>query len=188
MIKLWLSRLVRFAINIVAVERNKLASLIRYILLKQVLGANVCKDIFIEHGFDIISPKNVTIKRAVSLGQNNKLLGFGKIVICEYVQTAIGLTIIAGTHNIDNFKSKGNQNVVIGPGCWIGANVTILGNVKIGRGSIIGAGALVNKDIPEFSVAVGVPAKVVKKRVPTQEIVCPFGIYTLEELMRLSDE
>jgi acetyltransferase-like isoleucine patch superfamily enzyme len=45
---------------------------------------------------------------------------------------------------------------------WIGANCTILGGVKIGDQAVIGAGAVVTKDIPPFSVAVGVPARVVR--------------------------
>lgn len=54
--------------------------------------------------------------------------------------------------------------VVIEDDVWLGAGATVLDGVKIGRGSIIGAGTLVTKDIPEYSVAVGVPAKVVKTR------------------------
>lgn len=55
------------------------------------------------------------------------------------------------------------QPIVIGDDCWLGANVTVLPGVTIGRGCTIGAGAVVSSDIPEYSVAVGVPAKVVKK-------------------------
>ncbi|QGY41956.1 maltose O-acetyltransferase [Pseudodesulfovibrio cashew] len=47
---------------------------------------------------------------------------------------------------------------------WIGANVVITSGVNIGHGSIIGAGAVVVRDIPPFSVAVGVPCRVVRKR------------------------
>lgn len=53
--------------------------------------------------------------------------------------------------------------VIIGDRVWIGENVTILPGVSIGAGAIIGAGAVVTKDIPANSIAVGVPAKVVKK-------------------------
>ena len=47
---------------------------------------------------------------------------------------------------------------------WIGSNVIILPNINIGKGSIIGAGSVVTKNIPEYSVAVGVPARVIKNR------------------------
>jgi acetyltransferase-like isoleucine patch superfamily enzyme len=47
---------------------------------------------------------------------------------------------------------------------WIGANAVILGGVRIGKGAIIGAGAVVTKDVPEMAIAVGVPAKVTKYR------------------------
>lgn len=52
--------------------------------------------------------------------------------------------------------------VIIGNHVWIGLNVTILSGVTIGDGAVIGAGAVVNKDVPPHSLAVGVPAKVVK--------------------------
>lgn len=53
--------------------------------------------------------------------------------------------------------------------CWIGGNVIILPGVTIGRGSTIGAGAVVTKDIPPYSVALGAPAKVVKKLQSVEE-------------------
>jgi len=54
--------------------------------------------------------------------------------------------------------------VSIGEGSWIGASVTILDGVTIGKGCVIGAGSLVTADIPDYGVAVGVPAKVVRTR------------------------
>jgi len=56
-----------------------------------------------------------------------------------------------------------NKEVKIEENVWIGDAVTILPGVHIGKGSIIGANSVVAKDIPEFSIAVGVPAKVIKK-------------------------
>ena len=58
-------------------------------------------------------------------------------------------------HNIKDIKIEDN--------CWIGGNVTILGGVVIGSGSVIGAGAVVTKNIPPNSIALGVPAKVVRE-------------------------
>ena len=56
-----------------------------------------------------------------------------------------------------------SKNVEIGDGCWIGEKVCILPGVNIGRQAIIGAGAVVTKSIPAYSIAVGNPAKVIKR-------------------------
>lgn len=53
--------------------------------------------------------------------------------------------------------------VIIKEGSWLGTRVTVCPGVTIGKNSVIGAGSVVTKDIPDYSVAVGVPAKVVKK-------------------------
>jgi lipopolysaccharide O-acetyltransferase len=55
------------------------------------------------------------------------------------------------------------EAVIISKNVWIGEGAKILKGVRIGEGAIIGAGAVVTKDIPEYSVAVGVPAKVIKQ-------------------------
>lgn len=55
-----------------------------------------------------------------------------------------------------------NAPIFIADDVWLGANVTILPGVKIGKGSIIGACSLVNKDVPSSSIAFGVPAKVIR--------------------------
>lgn len=54
--------------------------------------------------------------------------------------------------------------IEIGEDVWLGAHTIVLPGVKIGDGSVVGAGAVVTKDIPSYSVAAGVPAKVIKKR------------------------
>lgn len=53
--------------------------------------------------------------------------------------------------------------VIIEEGAWIGAHVTISSGVRIGKNSVVGANSVVTKDVPDYSVAVGVPARVIKK-------------------------
>ena len=53
---------------------------------------------------------------------------------------------------------------MIGDGTWIGASTTILDGVKIGKGCILGAGSLVTKDILDYAVAIGSPARIVRYR------------------------
>lgn len=57
-----------------------------------------------------------------------------------------------------------NKKIIIGDDVWIGANVTVLKGVKIGNGAVIGGGSVVVNDIPEYAVAVGNPARVLKYR------------------------
>lgn len=56
------------------------------------------------------------------------------------------------------------RGIVIGDDCWLGTGVKVVDGVTIGQGSVIGAGAVVTKDIPPYSIAVGVPAKVIGQR------------------------
>ena len=56
------------------------------------------------------------------------------------------------------------QGIVIEDDVWLGAGATVVDGVTIGRGSVIGAGAVVTTDMPPYSIAVGIPAKVVKDR------------------------
>lgn len=62
------------------------------------------------------------------------------------------------------------EQVNIGNDVWIGTNVVIMGGINIGDGSIIGAGSIVTKDVAPYSVVVGAPAKVIKKRFKEDEI------------------
>lgn len=63
-----------------------------------------------------------------------------------------------------------NGGVIIGNDVWIGANVVILPSVTIGNGAVIAAGAVVTKDVPDYAVVTGVPAKVMKYRFTPEEI------------------
>ena len=64
---------------------------------------------------------------------------------------------------IDQGIVQRSQKVSIGEGSYIGINAVIVGNVKIGRHCVIGANSVVTKDVPDYCVAVGSPAKVIKQ-------------------------
>lgn len=109
-----------------------------------------------------------------------------KLVFKGHFISGPHLTVITGDHMsivgkyIDDVSSLDkkridinhiyDQDVIIEEDVWCGTNVTILKGVTIGRGSIIAAGAVVTKDIPPYSIAGGIPAKVIKKRMTDEEI------------------
>jgi len=62
------------------------------------------------------------------------------------------------------------QRLVIESDCWIGFGAVVLSGVRVGRGSIIAAGAVVTKDVPPYSIVAGVPARVVSARFTDAEI------------------
>lgn len=95
---------------------------------------------------------------------------------------AEGLTVHTGNHAriIGTFvsdiqeenKPKGyDKDVIVENDVWIGCNVTLLSGVKIGRGTTVAAGAVVNKDIPPYCIAGGVPAKVINFYWTVEEIM-----------------
>ncbi len=90
-------------------------------------------------------------------GANHKMNGFS-----TYPFNIFGHGWEKVTPNLDTLPIKGDT--VVGNDVWIGQNVTILPGVKIGDGAIIGANAVVASDIPAYTVAVGNPCRVIKKR------------------------
>ncbi len=92
------------------------------------------------------------------------------IIIEDDVMIGAGVHIYVNNHRFDNinipFIDQGyypDEQVFIGKGSWIGANTIILPGVRIGENTVIGAGAVVTKSIPGGVVAVGNPARVIKR-------------------------
>ena len=127
------------------------------------------------HGF-------VQIGKYVEVASNCVLAGRGGIKLGDHVGIGAGSKIYSGTHlykdpdREDTELMSGSilapvdkQHVVEKPVifedyAWMGVNSAVIPGVTVGKGAIIGAGSVVNSDIPAFSVAVGSPAKVIKKR------------------------
>ena len=110
---------------------------------------------------------DVIIGDNTRIGLHNTIIG--PVTIGSHVNLAQGITVTALNHNfsqsdkrIDEQGVSTNQ-VVIGDDVWIGANATILPGVTIGSHCVVAAGAVVTKDIPDRSVAAGVPAKIIKR-------------------------
>lgn len=93
----------------------------------------------------------------------------GRIILGNYVSLAPEVFITASDYQFApgvpfRQQPKRERDIVIGNDVWLGARVVITAGVTIGDGCIVGAGAVVTKDLPANSVAVGVPARVVRHR------------------------
>jgi acetyltransferase-like isoleucine patch superfamily enzyme len=117
--------------------------------------------------------------RRISLGSNvsiNRGCSFyasyycreAEIIIKDNVTLAPYVSIFTASHDYRTLDLPDiGKRVVINNDVWIGANSIILPGVEIGEGAVIGAGSVVTKDIPRYSIAVGNPARVIKQRTST---------------------
>lgn len=128
-----------------------------------------------ECGSNVNIQPRATVARRVVIGDYSGI-GYGcviqgNVIIGCHVMMGPEVLIYTQNHNfsrvdvpMDKQGFAEEEQVIIEDDVWIGARVIILPGVRIGRGSVIGAGTVVSKNIPEYSVAVGNPARVVKKR------------------------
>lgn len=114
----------------------------------------------------------LTIGNNTEIGNHSTISAYNEIQIGDGVLTGPHVFIADHNHNYENpnkpiytqgVKIQTNSKVKIGYGTWIGTNAVIVGNVQIGKNCVIGANSVVTKDIPDYSVAVGSPAKVIKR-------------------------
>lgn len=112
---------------------------------------------------------HITIGDGCCLGGHNQIMGYNSVVLEDHIITAENVFISDNLHGYDDPVTpimyqplRPLQPVRIGAGSWIGRNVCILG-ASIGKHCVIGSNAVVTHDIPDYSVAVGAPAKVIKQ-------------------------
>lgn len=110
---------------------------------------------------------SVLIGKASRIGIGNVIIG--PVEIEKNCLLAQNIVISGLNHNYKDINkpilSQGinTKKVLLKEGCWIGANACITSGVTIGKNAVIGAGSVVTKDIPDYAVAVGNPAKVIKQ-------------------------
>lgn len=142
---------------------------LRWALLKAI-SFDVGDNVRINENCYIRHPSKLKIGNNVSIWPMTYIECSGGVYIGNDVSIAHSVTIMSEEHlykaHAVPIKDQGivYSSVHIEDDVWIGAKAIILSGVTIGRGAIIGAGAVVVRDIPENSIAVGVPAKVIKKR------------------------
>ena len=115
----------------------------------------------------IRNPRNVSIGEGCSFGSFVILDAHDRVTIGKNCMFAVKVTISTATHDytLEPMNQKTiTKPVIIEDGVWLGVGATVLPGVRIGRGAVVGAHALVTKDVPPNVIVVGVPARVVKSR------------------------
>lgn len=125
---------------------------------------------------------NIYCGSDIHIGKNNIFMcALAPIKIGDHVMFGPNVTVITGDHRTDiagrymttvrnDEKLPENDCPVVFCGDnWIGANATVLKGVTIGEGAIVASGAVVNRDVPPYAIAGGVPARVIKYRFSTCE-------------------
>lgn len=122
--------------------------------------------------------RNIYIGNNVSVNMNCTFVDCNKITIGDNVLIASNVQLYTAAHPIElserltpDWNPETEQYfcrtyalpIQIGNGCWLGGGVIVLPGVTIGSGCVIGAGSVVTKDIPEHSLAVGNPCRVIRK-------------------------
>ncbi|MFB9844069.1 acyltransferase [Mucilaginibacter ginsenosidivorans] len=104
------------------------------------------------------------------LGEYTIIYGHGGVTIGDHTLIAAQTCIVSSNHTVPGKETLIRSEpdillpVTIGHDVWIGAGCKILGGVTIGDGCVVGAGSVVSRDLPPYSISVGVPAKVIRYR------------------------
>ena len=119
-------------------------------------------------GIDNI-PAFLKLGKGCVFGYNNHIAAVRDVVIGDFALTANNVYISDNLHCYEDISTpiisqpvRFKKAVSIGDGCWIGENACIIG-ATIGKNCVIGANAVVTNDIPDYSVAVGIPAVVIRQ-------------------------
>lgn len=150
------------------------------LIAKSEKGITLDDGVRLKHGVyldtEVAATGYIHIGQRVYVGTGCCLHGHKGLEIGDDSLLAQNITITPHSHKFDDpnkiIHAQGGiqKKIVIGRDCYLGMNVCVVCTAEtIGEGSVVGAGAVVNKPIPPYSVAVGVPARVIKKRAKAQE-------------------
>lgn len=128
-------------------------------------GAQVGSGSRIHVGARFFYPANVKIGKGTIIGDNVFLDGRDKLIIGDHVDIASGVMILNSKHDVNSEDFHAiSAPCEIGDYVFIGPRAIILSGVRVGKGAVIAAGAVVTKDVAEFVIVGGVPAQVIGER------------------------
>jgi GT2 family glycosyltransferase/acetyltransferase-like isoleucine patch superfamily enzyme len=158
---------------------------------KIYIGDNVVIDDFCVLDAKGMENKGILIGNGVFVGRNTILnCKNGDIILEDHVNISFNCMIfsasevrvgasfliaaycylVGGTHRFDDpvipvlYQPRESKGIILKPGGWLGAHVTVFDGVKIGENAVVGANSAVNNDVPDYAVAAGVPVRIIKDR------------------------
>jgi len=139
-------------------NQSEIEEMLSEILNREVENVTIFTPIYINYGKNLIIGKNVFINFDCTF------LDLGGITIEDDVLIGPKVSLVTENHPLSPENRRGMicKPILIKRNAWIGANATILGGVTIGENSIVAAGAVVSKDVPDNTIVGGVPAKFIK--------------------------
>jgi len=132
-------------------------------LMQEVFGNKIGNNSMVMTPVSGSDLNNVSIGDNVFINSGTLFMATGGITIEDDTILAANVQLITNNHDLRQHNIITCKPVHLKKNCWIGAGVTILPGVTIGENSVIGAGSVVTKDVEDNVLAVGNPAKVIKK-------------------------
>lgn len=132
-------------------------------ILKELFGDRLGEGSYVAAPLAGAALDKVIIGKNVYINSNALLMSRGGIKIEDKVMIAANAQIISNNHDPYDLQILTCKPVLIKESAWIGAGATILPGVCVGKHAIVGAMSVVTKDVPDYSVVVGSPARVVKE-------------------------
>ena len=138
-------------------EKNK--------ILEEIVGEKIDKSVDIMLPFYTDFGRHIRFGKDIFINIGVMFTDLGGITIEDKVLIGPGAKLLSVTHPIEPEKRRGIEAkpIHIKENAWIGANATILAGVTVGKNSIVAAGAVVNKDVPDNVIVGGIPAKILKE-------------------------
>jgi putative colanic acid biosynthesis acetyltransferase WcaF len=138
---------------------------VRRVLLNRMYGVQMGRNVSIHMGVKFLKPWGVAIGNNVNIQMGSFIDGRGGVAIGDNVDITLYVKILSQQHDIqDGIYTTQSKAVAIGNNCVLGSFSLIMPGVQLGEGVVIGAGSVVPKSIPQWSIAVGNPCVVKKKR------------------------
>ena len=164
-----INRLFNIYLDLVLMKLTLVSCLIPFHSIRKfiyrIYGVKIGKNSYLHMGARFYFPKNISIGHGTIIGDHCFMDGRAKLTIGNHVDIASEVMIYNSEHNVNSegFDPR-EEPVEIGDYVFIGPRAIILPGVKIGKGAVVAAGAVVTQDVKPFEIVGGVPAKPIGER------------------------